>query len=221
MSERFARASPAWRSSRATGRPHSSATVADQSQLFGLLERVRSLGLELIRVEVVCRVSALDAATSASSVRALRRGDEDGFQDARARVPRAAAPARARVRAQPRGRGRGRPGDVARRRFAASRASRAVHRCKTWIFRILANTAKTRAEREGRTVPLSALRLGRRRPVGRPVALLRPAARALAGPLGEPAGALGRAAGGAPRGTRDARRPQARDRRAAARRRSR
>jgi RNA polymerase sigma-70 factor, ECF subfamily len=28
---------------------------------------------------------------------------------------------------------------------------------KTWIFRILANRAKTRAEREGRTVPLSAL----------------------------------------------------------------
>jgi RNA polymerase sigma-70 factor (ECF subfamily) len=28
---------------------------------------------------------------------------------------------------------------------------------KTWIFRILANTAKTRAEREARTVPLSSL----------------------------------------------------------------
>src|SRR5438034_3118098 len=28
---------------------------------------------------------------------------------------------------------------------------------KTWIFRILTNTAKTRAEREARTVPLSAL----------------------------------------------------------------
>ena len=28
---------------------------------------------------------------------------------------------------------------------------------KTWIFRILTNTAKTRAEREGRSVPLSAL----------------------------------------------------------------
>ena len=28
---------------------------------------------------------------------------------------------------------------------------------KTWIFRILANTAKTRAIREGRTIPLSAL----------------------------------------------------------------
>jgi RNA polymerase sigma-70 factor (ECF subfamily) len=28
---------------------------------------------------------------------------------------------------------------------------------KTWIFRILANTAKTRAGREGRTIPLSAL----------------------------------------------------------------
>jgi RNA polymerase sigma-70 factor (ECF subfamily) len=28
---------------------------------------------------------------------------------------------------------------------------------KTWIFRILANRAKTRAEREGRTIPLSAL----------------------------------------------------------------
>jgi RNA polymerase sigma-70 factor (ECF subfamily) len=29
---------------------------------------------------------------------------------------------------------------------------------KTWIFRILANTAKTRGEREGRTLPFSALR---------------------------------------------------------------
>src|SRR5207245_6634513 len=28
---------------------------------------------------------------------------------------------------------------------------------KTWIFRILANTAKTRAEREARTLPLSAV----------------------------------------------------------------
>jgi RNA polymerase sigma-70 factor (ECF subfamily) len=28
---------------------------------------------------------------------------------------------------------------------------------KTWIFRILTNTAKTRAEREGRTIPLSSL----------------------------------------------------------------
>src|SRR5918911_925188 len=28
---------------------------------------------------------------------------------------------------------------------------------KTWIFRILTNTAKTRAEREGRTIPFSAL----------------------------------------------------------------
>jgi hypothetical protein len=29
--------------------------VVDQSHLFGLLERVRSLGLELLRVEVVCK----------------------------------------------------------------------------------------------------------------------------------------------------------------------
>jgi RNA polymerase sigma-70 factor (ECF subfamily) len=29
---------------------------------------------------------------------------------------------------------------------------------KTWVFRILTNTAKTRAQREGRTVPFSALR---------------------------------------------------------------
>ena len=28
--------------------------ISDQSHLFGLLERVRSLGLELIRVEPVC-----------------------------------------------------------------------------------------------------------------------------------------------------------------------
>ena len=31
---------------------------------------------------------------------------------------------------------------------------------KTWIFRILSNRAKTRAEREGRTVPLSAIAAG-------------------------------------------------------------
>jgi RNA polymerase sigma-70 factor (ECF subfamily) len=31
---------------------------------------------------------------------------------------------------------------------------------KTWIFRILTNTAKTRAEREARTVPLSAISTG-------------------------------------------------------------
>jgi RNA polymerase sigma-70 factor (ECF subfamily) len=30
---------------------------------------------------------------------------------------------------------------------------------KTWIFRIVANIAKTRAEREGRTIPFSALRV--------------------------------------------------------------
>jgi hypothetical protein len=30
-------------------------TVIDQSQLFGLLERVRSFGLELVSVEPVCR----------------------------------------------------------------------------------------------------------------------------------------------------------------------
>src|SRR6201987_2381548 len=28
---------------------------------------------------------------------------------------------------------------------------------KTWVFRILVNTAKTRAQREGRTIPFSAL----------------------------------------------------------------
>jgi RNA polymerase sigma-70 factor, ECF subfamily len=32
---------------------------------------------------------------------------------------------------------------------------------KTWIFRILTNTAKTRAAREGRTIPFSALDPGR------------------------------------------------------------
>ncbi len=29
--------------------------ISDQSHLFGVLERVRSLGLELIRVEPVCK----------------------------------------------------------------------------------------------------------------------------------------------------------------------
>ena len=35
---------------------------------------------------------------------------------------------------------------------------------KTWVFRILVNTAKTRAEREGRVVPFSALEDPRRVP---------------------------------------------------------
>ena len=29
--------------------------VSDQSHLFGILERIRSLGLELVRVETLCR----------------------------------------------------------------------------------------------------------------------------------------------------------------------
>ena len=39
---------------------------------------------------------------------------------------------------------------------------------KTWIFRILANRAKTRAEREGRTIPFSALGDGDSEPAVEP-----------------------------------------------------
>jgi RNA polymerase sigma-70 factor (ECF subfamily) len=41
---------------------------------------------------------------------------------------------------------------------------------KTWIFRILSNTAKTRAEREGRTIPFSALQ----NPAGVPESAVEP-----------------------------------------------
>ena len=87
---------------------------------------------------------------------------------------------------------------------------------KTWIFRILANTAKTRAEREGRTIPFSALDPARvPEPAVEPERFL--AADHPAGPgTGLRAGELGGAAGGAADREGDAAASRAGDRFAAA-----
>ena len=84
---------------------------------------------------------------------------------------------------------------------------------KTWIFRILTNTAWKRAEREGRTIPLSALRRARRRARRRPLTVPRREPRPLARPLGDPADPLERASRGATSRPRDARPRRAGDRR--------
>jgi hypothetical protein len=55
MSERFASGFTGMAVEPCDGATALVGDIVDQSQLFGLLERVRSLGLELIRVEVVCR----------------------------------------------------------------------------------------------------------------------------------------------------------------------
>ena len=55
MSERFASGFTGMTVEPCDGTTALVGDIVDQSQLFGLLERVRSLGLELIRVEVVCR----------------------------------------------------------------------------------------------------------------------------------------------------------------------
>ena len=76
---------------------------------------------------------------------------------------------------------------------------------RTWIFRIVANTAKTRGEREGRSVPFSAL--AGEEDEGPSVAPERfqGAGRALPGRLGVVPGALGRGPGAAPALAGDAR----------------
>ena len=51
LSERFASAFHGMTLEASDGTTSLVGEVADQSQLFGLLERVRSLGLELVRVE--------------------------------------------------------------------------------------------------------------------------------------------------------------------------
>jgi RNA polymerase sigma-70 factor (ECF subfamily) len=89
-------------------------------------------------------------------VRALRDGDEDAFVElvdrlgpAMLRVARAYVPTRAIAE------------EVVQESWLAVVASldRFERRSslKTWIFRIVANKALTRAEREGRTIPFSAL----------------------------------------------------------------
>jgi hypothetical protein len=55
LSERFATAFAGMALEAGNGTTALVGPVRDQSQLFGLLERVRAFGLELVRVETVCR----------------------------------------------------------------------------------------------------------------------------------------------------------------------
>jgi hypothetical protein len=55
LSERFASGFMGMTVEPADGTTALVGDIVDQSHLFGLLERVRSLGLELLRVEVVCK----------------------------------------------------------------------------------------------------------------------------------------------------------------------
>ena len=76
---------------------------------------------------------------------------------------------------------------------------------KTWILRILVNTAKTRGVREARSVPFASLR-PRTTTTARPwTPSASPAPRSLSGPLEPPAGRLARAARGRAARARDAR----------------
>ena len=95
--------------------------------------------------------------TDAQLVASLRAGDEAAFRQvvrewnaSMLRVAQIFVPSRADRR-------RRRGGDVAAR--AQRRLDRFEGRSslKTWVFRILVNTAKTRAQREGRVVPFSSL----------------------------------------------------------------
>jgi hypothetical protein len=54
LSDRFATAFAGMAIEAAGGQTAIVGVVNDQSHLFGLLERVRSLGLELVRVETLC-----------------------------------------------------------------------------------------------------------------------------------------------------------------------
>ena len=55
LSDRFASAFAGMALEPAEGTTALVGPVSDQSQLFGLLERVQSLGLELLRVEAECK----------------------------------------------------------------------------------------------------------------------------------------------------------------------
>lgn len=54
LSDRFATAFTGMAIEAAEGQTAIVGLVSDQSHLFGILERVRSLGLELVRVETLC-----------------------------------------------------------------------------------------------------------------------------------------------------------------------
>ena len=83
--------------------------------------------------------------------RRTRQGDGDAFA-ASSTVPREPLPRGPPVCLQSRRRGRGGAGHLARR-VQGIWAFEGRSSLKTWIFRILINRAKTRAAREGRTVP--------------------------------------------------------------------
>jgi hypothetical protein len=55
LSDRFASAFAGMAIEAGNGQTAIVGVVSDQSHLFGILERIRSLGLELLRVETLCR----------------------------------------------------------------------------------------------------------------------------------------------------------------------
>ena len=55
LSDRFASAFAGMAIEADAGRTSIVGVVSDQSHLFGILERIRSLGLELVCVETLCR----------------------------------------------------------------------------------------------------------------------------------------------------------------------
>ena len=55
LSDRFASAFAGMAIEADNGQTAIVGVVHDQSHLFGILERIRSLGLELLRVETLCR----------------------------------------------------------------------------------------------------------------------------------------------------------------------
>jgi hypothetical protein len=55
LSDRFAAAFEGMRAEAGEGRTALVGDLADQSELFGVLDRVHDLGLELLAVEKVCR----------------------------------------------------------------------------------------------------------------------------------------------------------------------
>src|SRR3954447_24092994 len=106
-------------------------------------------------------------ARGAARRRAPGRG-RGGVHDARDHLAREPEARRPRVRAHRRDRRGGRAGDVAPRARAAPPPPAAAGRAagarrgeggslKTWLFHILANRARTRAVREARSVPFTAL----------------------------------------------------------------
>ena len=102
------------------------------------------------------RASASDAAV----IEALRRGDEEAFTRLVDQHHAVLAPHRPAIRLEPGGSGRGGAGHLACSDPGESGRFEGRSSLKTWILRILINRAKTRARREGRTVPFAEARGG-------------------------------------------------------------